>query len=184
MAVTFDDGYADNLHQAVPILERHVIPASIFIATGYIGGDREFWWDEVERLLLGRGSLDGDFSLSAGGHSLSWRYGLSPWRFPWRAWRRRHWKAWDSKRADAREQQFLEIRNWFKQRNPADREVALPQLRYLVRAAEPDRGGRQAMTEPELCSVAAHRLIDIGAHTVNHPSLGWLDADAQLEEIT
>jgi len=42
-AVTFDDGYADNLYEALPILEALSIPATIFIATG----TEPFWWDRL-----------------------------------------------------------------------------------------------------------------------------------------
>lgn len=51
VCVTFDDGYVDNLEHALPILERHNIPATVFLATDYIGAERPFWWDEVDALL-------------------------------------------------------------------------------------------------------------------------------------
>ena len=47
VAITFDDGYADNLTIAAPILERHHAPATFFIATEPIRSQREFWWDEL-----------------------------------------------------------------------------------------------------------------------------------------
>lgn len=44
-AVTFDDGYKDNLVNALPILEKYNIPATIFVTTGQIGRQASFDWD-------------------------------------------------------------------------------------------------------------------------------------------
>lgn len=44
--ITFDDGYADNLTLAAPILARFDAPATIFVATGYLDGGR-MWNDTV-----------------------------------------------------------------------------------------------------------------------------------------
>jgi peptidoglycan/xylan/chitin deacetylase (PgdA/CDA1 family) len=50
VSVTFDDGYADNFQFAFPVLRRHSVPATVFLATGHVGGARGlFWWDEVSR---------------------------------------------------------------------------------------------------------------------------------------
>jgi peptidoglycan/xylan/chitin deacetylase (PgdA/CDA1 family) len=45
--VTFDDGYADNYTAAFPILRSHNVPATFFVATGYIDDPRLPWWDEI-----------------------------------------------------------------------------------------------------------------------------------------
>lgn len=52
VAVTLDDGYADNFECGEPLLARHDVPATVFVTTSYVGEEREFWWDDLERLLL------------------------------------------------------------------------------------------------------------------------------------
>jgi peptidoglycan/xylan/chitin deacetylase (PgdA/CDA1 family) len=48
--ITFDDGYADNHDVAVPILQRHGLPATFFIATGFLDGGC-MWNDTVMEAL-------------------------------------------------------------------------------------------------------------------------------------
>ena len=50
--VTFDDGWWDNLEFALPILERHQVPAVLFVATDYIGSERCFWQERLSRRLF------------------------------------------------------------------------------------------------------------------------------------
>lgn len=51
MCVTFDDGYIDNFTNALPVLKKHKISASFFIATALIGSNTVPWWDKVAYLL-------------------------------------------------------------------------------------------------------------------------------------
>jgi peptidoglycan/xylan/chitin deacetylase (PgdA/CDA1 family) len=44
--ITFDDGYVDNLTNALPILEKLKIPATVFVTAGKIGSSGPFYWDE------------------------------------------------------------------------------------------------------------------------------------------
>jgi peptidoglycan/xylan/chitin deacetylase (PgdA/CDA1 family) len=44
--ITFDDGYRDNLENAVPILQRHGYPAVLFVPIGYLDGSRPLPHDE------------------------------------------------------------------------------------------------------------------------------------------
>lgn len=61
-AITFDDGYADNLTHALPILLRHQASATLFVATGFLDGGR-MWNDTlieaVRRTPLGELDLSG-----------------------------------------------------------------------------------------------------------------------------
>jgi peptidoglycan/xylan/chitin deacetylase (PgdA/CDA1 family) len=47
LAITFDDGYRDNLTHAAPILARYGLPATIFLATGFIGTAEVPWFDQL-----------------------------------------------------------------------------------------------------------------------------------------
>lgn len=73
--ITFDDGYADNLYNAKPLLERYNIPATVFVTTGGVGHEREFWWDELERLLLQPSVLPKTLHLSINGRNYQWELG-------------------------------------------------------------------------------------------------------------
>lgn len=52
IVITFDDGYEDNLKNALPILEKYHIPATIFVATGQILRREIMWWDELYELVV------------------------------------------------------------------------------------------------------------------------------------
>lgn len=51
-AITFDDGYADNLHVAAPILREFGLPATCFVATGFLDGGR-MWNDTIVEAVRG-----------------------------------------------------------------------------------------------------------------------------------
>jgi peptidoglycan/xylan/chitin deacetylase (PgdA/CDA1 family) len=48
--ITFDDGYADNAEVALPILQRHHLHATFFVATGFLNGGR-MWNDSIIELV-------------------------------------------------------------------------------------------------------------------------------------
>ena len=47
LAITFDDGYRDTLTHAAPILAKHGLPATVFLATGFIGTAEVPWFDRL-----------------------------------------------------------------------------------------------------------------------------------------
>ncbi|MGE5700847.1 MAG: polysaccharide deacetylase family protein [Arthrospira platensis] len=47
VAITFDDGYADNLTLGAPILERHKLPATFFLVPRFLSGELDAWWETL-----------------------------------------------------------------------------------------------------------------------------------------
>lgn len=66
VGLTFDDGYADFLEHAVPVLSRHGMTATLYVVAGLLGGENE--WDEGPRLRLL--DADGVRAVAAAGHEV------------------------------------------------------------------------------------------------------------------
>jgi peptidoglycan/xylan/chitin deacetylase (PgdA/CDA1 family) len=51
VAITFDDGYRDNYHNAFPILQRYGLPATIFLTTGSMDSSELLWFEQLAYAL-------------------------------------------------------------------------------------------------------------------------------------
>jgi peptidoglycan/xylan/chitin deacetylase (PgdA/CDA1 family) len=175
-AVTFDDGYVDNLKVAKPLLQRAGVPAAVFIATGYVGKGREFWWDELARLILQcAAAVDCAISIAGTCHrfELSTALASDVPETPWKDWRRPRTE---------REHAFIGMWKLLQPLAGAERETALLTLQSLLgsAAADPDD---LPMTVEEIDQLTGDGLIEIGAHTETHPILTGLHRNARMEEI-
>jgi peptidoglycan/xylan/chitin deacetylase (PgdA/CDA1 family) len=54
VALTFDDGYRDNLEVAVPVLERLELPATFFLVPGFLSEQVYAWWEVLAWALSSR----------------------------------------------------------------------------------------------------------------------------------
>jgi peptidoglycan/xylan/chitin deacetylase (PgdA/CDA1 family) len=166
VAVTFDDGYLDNLTRAVPLLERHDVPATVFVTSGYVGSGREFWWDELDRLVLGAGILPRAVHMRLSGvvHDLEGGGAEGP------------------PSALDRRGLFDRLYPLFQAATDHERRAALDEFGVQTRARPPDADDRPLNGE-ELGSLASRRLVEIGSHTVSHPVLSLLPAVDQWREV-
>jgi peptidoglycan/xylan/chitin deacetylase (PgdA/CDA1 family) len=161
VVVTFDDGYANNLTAALPSLTAHGVPATLFVATGYIGSPHEFWWDEIERLVGVERAVDAApvLELEVGGDSL--RVPMVP--------------------GAAAKQIVL----WLQARPAGGVAEGLVAVRRWagVDGMSAARDTHRPLTLDELRELAANDQIEIGAHTRNHLRLRAQDVEVQRAEI-
>lgn len=184
IVVTFDDGYADNLHYARPLLARYAVPATVFVSTAYIDHPREFWWDELERLVLTPGTLPETVALQIDGARHAWRLGERAC-YSEAEWRQR--QDWDLARPDDPTERHALFRGLYGVLHPLDnqqREAALDQLAALAQQPQRRRATHRMLTAREVVELAADGLVEIGAHTHTHPALAALPEEAQRAEIS
>jgi peptidoglycan/xylan/chitin deacetylase (PgdA/CDA1 family) len=176
VAVTFDDGYADNLLAAKPRLAAAGIPATVFLATGYLGRAGEFWWGELARLLLweaGPRSLE----IVVRGHAL--RFNIEG---EFGASETGSWCAMRDPPRTQRQAAYLAIWQALRPLEEPERVSLMAELRDGFAGRAPDGGGR-AMTAQEARTLAGDGLVAIGAHSVTHPLLAQMDAPSRRREI-
>jgi peptidoglycan/xylan/chitin deacetylase (PgdA/CDA1 family) len=182
LVITFDDGYADNLLNAKPVLERYDVPATVFLATGYLGHNREFWWDELDRLLLQPGTLPETLRLSINGSAYEWRLDEAA-HYSEDAHRRYcHWKAWEEAPSP---RHFLYYSLWQLLRPllEDERQKVLNELLVWASAKPETRPTHRTLSLEEGLTLARGKLIEVGSHTVTHSALAALPAVLQRDEI-
>lgn len=181
LVVTFDDGYADNLHQAKPMLERYDVPATVFVTAGYVGHAREFWWDRLERLVLHSDRLSGTLGGRVNGQLWESRTaarlveGVPPTRQPWAL----------VAGGDVSQRQRLHRVLWRLLRPVpnGEREMRLADLVPGTAGRLEPRETHRPLSTEELVRLGEGRLVEIGAHTMTHPVLSALPTTAQRTEI-
>jgi peptidoglycan/xylan/chitin deacetylase (PgdA/CDA1 family)/SAM-dependent methyltransferase len=160
VAVTFDDGYVGVLSCALPILERWKIPATVFVTSGSLDGKKEFWWDELQRIVW-----------EAKGEPAGWKWLADEARMRIRP-------------SAAREDAYRILQESLRERPPKAIQAELDRLRKQARVpAKPPRADVRPVTWAECRTLAAHTLITIGAHTVRHPWMSALSEADQRDEL-
>lgn len=183
VAVTFDDGYANNLSVAKPLLERYDIPATAFVCSGYLARGREYWWDELAGLLLRRVRLPDELVLEINRSTKRWDLADA---VEYTESQQRRDQA-RGNRDDESESPRLGFyfKMWRELQPLADRERGAVLDRFAEWAGYPStvRPDYRAMTRDELCTLAADGLVRIGSHTLTHRNLPGLRAGMRRREI-
>ena len=153
LAITFDDGYADNLAVAAPILQAHGAPATIFIASGYLDGGCMFNDSVIEAF---RSTRRTELNLT--------EFGLPTY----------HLQSLEDRR-----KAIDDVLPRIKYLPCAERES---RTLSIVREARTDVP-KELMLRRDSLKALIDSGFEIGAHTVTHPILANIDAAQATREI-
>jgi peptidoglycan/xylan/chitin deacetylase (PgdA/CDA1 family) len=184
IVVTFDDGYADNLLEAKPLLEKYDIPATVYVTSGHIEQKEEFWWDEIDRLLLQPGTpIQETINLQIKGNSYQWNLGASSNYTNDDYLKHRSWHVLKEQLPSTRHQLFCELQKLIRPLPADERNNVLNQLRSFTSIGTNGRSTHRTMTYEEVVKLDKSGIVEVGAHTVNHPVLSALPVEMQRDEI-
>jgi len=158
IAITADDGYRDNLTCALPVLEKHAAPMTIYVAPALIDGRVDLWWDVLEDIVCASSRI---FLDTANGRA-----------------------TFDAETPVQKARANSAIHNYLTTELPEEEQRRV--LRQLAAQAGVDAGrpSRETLMDwDEVRRAAAHPLITIGAHTLHHYSLKRLAEDRARAEM-
>jgi peptidoglycan/xylan/chitin deacetylase (PgdA/CDA1 family) len=153
VAMTFDDGYADNVERALPLLEAAGARATFYLTAGLMETRTAPWWDDLAHRL---GGAPGPVTVPFGAARA---FELGSHR----------------SRAHALESLLSDFRV------PPDEQTE--RLRALGERTGVRAAAACELATWDLAARLPERGMEIGAHTMRHPYLSLLDEDAQREEI-
>jgi peptidoglycan/xylan/chitin deacetylase (PgdA/CDA1 family) len=183
IVVTFDDGYADSLYAAKPVLERHDVPATVFVVSGSVGSQQEFWWDELEWLLLQPGRLPRSLHLVVNGERHQWTLDEAADYSPEEFSRNARWHYGQPDNPTSRHRLFRALYGLLQPLAPHQRRSIVDDLRAWAGGASKARPAHRTLSPEEVIRLAEGQLVEVGAHTVNHPMLSALPLSTQQDEI-
>lgn len=168
VAVTFDDGYACNGRVAIPMLERLDLPATIFLPPALIEFGREFWWDELQRIIWNAKSA----SLNLRGMSVrigeacvaddDWKLGNPP--------------------RTARQRAYQRLYSILYALQPREIDAGMVELRQQSNVPVTPRESHRPLSPEEIRALTSG-LVEFGSHALSHPSLPLLSAAEKAREI-
>ncbi|MFN2177205.1 MAG: polysaccharide deacetylase family protein [Anaerolineales bacterium] len=163
VTITFDDGYRDNYATALPLLEESGIPATIFVTSGAIDRDKEFWWDEISPSIVEMENFPETLKLVIKGQTFRWKTATYP----------------------QRQKLYSDLKGLLKPLREAEILSVLDKLDEWSGASQirTMRPTYRTMTKEELIELSRSEFIEIGAHTITHPALNTLMREEQLTEI-
>lgn len=160
-AITFDDGYRDVYNNALPILEKFNVPATVFVTTENLDTCYENWTDNIMRAIFEPADRKDYFECSDCELEGKW-----------------YTRDLEEKTAFYRKINYL-----FRHVGKNKREKYESILLDWAGLTREGRNENRILSVHELKELSKSPLISIGSHCVTHPSLAALTAEEQEQEI-
>jgi peptidoglycan/xylan/chitin deacetylase (PgdA/CDA1 family) len=158
IAITLDDGYRDNLLNALPLFQEFEIPFAVNIASGFPSRTASAWWHAIEQMTVAN-------------ETLHFTWDGTHYRLPC-----------DS--MPARQRTFEQLDALIRLQGRDAREGLLAALGDATGHDPMEETSRLMMSWDEVRRLAADPLVTIGAHTVGHHSLNRLsDSEVRAEML-
>jgi peptidoglycan/xylan/chitin deacetylase (PgdA/CDA1 family) len=154
VAVTFDDGYKDNLIYALPILEKYNIPATIYIITRFPEGDTWMWWYELWDYLIEVNVLEYYFM--------------------------GEYKTWNTKTIKQKLTCFNIVHKIVMSLNYTDQKHI---IELITKKETRKQYHNIVLNWKEIKQLNNHKLITLGSHTHSHPNLRKLESNEVAQEV-
>jgi peptidoglycan/xylan/chitin deacetylase (PgdA/CDA1 family) len=180
IAITFDDGYLDNYTNAAPLLEKYNLPATFFITTGSIGTNDQFWWDELQDLILLNETLPKTINLILNNEALAFDLLDENYLTPKLKSEIKNWNA-EQPPVNRRTELYFLLCKKIQPNEPGLRKKILQEIKQWAGVQSHQSGTMMNWEQIQLLS--DNRLFSIGAHTVNHPALAAHPILTQRKEI-
>lgn len=183
VVITFDDGYANNLIKAGPILEKCSSPATFFIISDYLASNREYWWDELEQIIFNQDFLPDNLEIEIGDKSYRWnldnftesRDCLSNINYPINWW---------ENPPSAYHSLYLDLWSEIRCKNSYDQLKIINNLIDWSGVKTSCRESHRILGVNELQELANSELFEFGSHTKSHIPLSHLDYSEILTEVS
>ena len=154
LTITFDDGYKDNLTNAVPILEKYDVPATIYVTTRFLENKCDMWWYEIENIIWKKDKLDFNF--------LNKEY------------------YFDLKEENKKKKCYKRLSLLFKNSSYLNQNKLLEEI---TRKKERTQYRDKILNKSDLIELSKKNIITIGSHTHTHANLAILDNDDCNKEL-
>lgn len=162
IVITFDDGYEDFYLNAWPILEELEIPATVFISSGTIGTEDELWCNKLVWLVLEGSEYPNHFEYEKNNYNLYF----------------------NTSNILHRLEMYKYLKVFLNTVPIAIKKDVMRSIEEWGNAKERDkRITHQILSREHIVEISRSKIITIGCHTINHPSLGYLSNTEQKYEI-